>query len=340
MARKREITNADDIINAYITGANISDLLKNHGISDCLLSRLLRDAGVKRRTRQEAYALKKGNRAKSRVKLNDSDICKRYTSGDSEKSIAEFFNVSRATIRRILEINNVNIRGRSDAEKLKWKKIKSTPGGVERQCKAAWEAADSIDDELEESVLKMYKNISCSKSQLAEVFNTSRGNISRILRKNGIKNDKAKIRQAQGVMRESESNPICSVYELPIINAIIEQGLKPIHQYAVGTCNVDIAFPEFNIVVEIERRYAADSHSLRRQRLEHIFNAGWLLLVVYDPRKKGIDATRVAQQIIRFINVTSLNPSPCGQYGVISCDGEPRAIRTDNFNGWARIKGF
>ncbi len=56
------------------------------------------------------------------------------------KQLADECGVSRTPLRNRLEERGVQIRGKSDAERVKWAGIKKSRRRVQRQCGAAWEA--------------------------------------------------------------------------------------------------------------------------------------------------------------------------------------------------------
>ena len=338
MPAKREIPDALDLIRLYQSGAAMRQILKQRRISDCLFRRLLRDHGVPIRSMKEAGIIRRNRPVPLRQWTPDSpdDVIRRYRSGESAKEIGKSFCICPRAVSRFLERHQIPVRGRSEAELIKWEKIKKTPGGVERQCRKAWEAAEHSDDVLEASIMDAYQDMNESCYTLAEKFNTSPSNVIRIFMKNGTHN--GRYRAAHG--RQRNAHGFCSPYEIPILNALIDLGLKPIHQYALGTRNLDIAFPESHVGLEIERRYLGDSHSITRERLKNIFDAGWRILIINDPNCRGISAPCVAQQVIAFLDFLSANPSSPGQYGVIDRHGKRKSRLSRNLNGWTRIQGF
>ncbi len=108
MATKIEFPDTDDLIRRYQSGESVYKLATEKGVTDKVIVRVLRTAGV--------YEDRTGDR----VVLGDSDIVARYLAGESEKAIADATGVNRWTIRRRLLRSNVPIRGRSEAEALKW----------------------------------------------------------------------------------------------------------------------------------------------------------------------------------------------------------------------------
>lgn len=69
---------------------------------------------------------------------NLDDLIRRYQGGESLKHLSDVFRIGRWVIRRRFKKCGIDIRGRSDAERLKWSAIKKTRSLVERQCANAW----------------------------------------------------------------------------------------------------------------------------------------------------------------------------------------------------------
>lgn len=340
MAAKREIPNADDLISRYMAGIPRMEILKEANISDCLFSRLLRDAGVKRRTREEACAIRAGKPCVSRQWKPDdpAKLIADYVGGESENSLSDRFSISRGAIRRLLLRNGVSPRTASEAETIKWSSMKHDRSAVERQCSAAWKAADAIDDMKEAEVKHLYQVAGFSLIEIADATGETRTNTKRLIRKFGADGDRSRI--ARGVQRSAGGAGTVSKYELPILDAMRIMGLEPVHQYAIGTCNVDIAFPEFRVAVEVERKPRCSSKSLLPERLKNVFDRGWKLLVIYSPCGYPINAAAVAEQTLAFLEFTRRNPAVAGEYGVVNSDGQPFTRRRFDLYGWARISGF
>lgn len=339
MAAKREIFNADDLITRYLSGASKMELLKEANISDCLFGRLLREAGVKRRTRDEARAIRAGKPVVCRQwsPADPEKIIADYIGGESEKSLSDRFGVGRTAMRGFFLRNGVTPRNASQAEAVKWASMKNNRAAVERQCGAAWKAADSIDDRLEAEVKYLYQVAGFSLIEITDATGETRTNIKRLIRKFGADGDKNRV--ARGFQR-SAGGLHTSKYEPPILDAMSAIGLEPVHQFAIGTCNVDVAFPVFRVAVEVERITRNRSKSLLPERLKNIFDRGWRLLVIYSPCGYPINAAAVAEQTRAFLEFTSSNPSAAGQYGVINSDGQAFTRRRFDLHGWARISGF
>lgn len=273
-----------------------------------------------------------------RTPENMAELLRQYREGASEKTLAAQAGVVRSTMRALLIRHGAQIRGRSEAELVKWAAIKRDRCAVERQCAAAWRAANARDDALEQAVVSLYRSTELGASVIADATGTTRGNVKRLLAKNGG-TDRQGERRARG-MQYAVGSCIVSRYEMPLLLALRARGLEPIHQYAVGAYNVDFAFPELRIAVEVERRDISGSKSLARKRLEYLFNRGWRLLVVLDGKRKGIDYAAVAKQIVTDLDVLRSDPAIAGHYGVISRDGKTSTRTGQNLHGWPRIRGL
>jgi len=72
---------------------------------------------------------------------NIRDWVERYESGVSMKTLSDTLGISRDALTRQFRKRGVRIRGRSEAERLKWESIRrSGRAAVVRQCSSAWEA--------------------------------------------------------------------------------------------------------------------------------------------------------------------------------------------------------
>ena len=73
-----------------------------------------------------------------RISLPVDELITRYQAGESLKALGEAYGCDRSAIKNRLEHAGIEIRGRSAAEREKWKKIKDDRASVIRQCSAAW----------------------------------------------------------------------------------------------------------------------------------------------------------------------------------------------------------
>lgn len=83
---------------------------------------------------------------------NADNLVERYQSGTSLKQLANECGHSRPALARLLREHNIPIRGRSEAERIKWSIIKQDRTAVERQMNAAWVASRGRTDSTESKV--------------------------------------------------------------------------------------------------------------------------------------------------------------------------------------------
>ena len=115
-------------------------------------------------------------------------------------------------------------------------------------------------------------------------------------------------------------------------------------QYPIGPYNVDFAIAELRIAVEVQcgefgRRDPKRCSSVKDERLEYIFNAGWRILIAAVPHHR-VSWPIVAEKCLSFANFIRSNPTVIGQYGMIGGYGEPMSRAAFNHNKWTRIPNF
>jgi very-short-patch-repair endonuclease len=78
---------------------------------------------------------------------NLDDLIRRYESGVSLKQISDESGLVRITLMRKFKQRGVELRGQSDAERLKWAGLREQPGAIEKQLSAAWTARRGSHDD-------------------------------------------------------------------------------------------------------------------------------------------------------------------------------------------------
>ena len=125
----------DDLIRQHVAGASIVSLAAANGCNPKTVHAAFQRAGFKPITHRDRLQQRFANA------IDMPAVLAMHAQGVSMLQIAKHFGVTRAPIVKLLRKEGVHIRGQSEAETLKWQTIKATPGGVERQCAAAWEGA-------------------------------------------------------------------------------------------------------------------------------------------------------------------------------------------------------
>lgn len=270
---------------------------------------------------------------------NLDDLVARYLGGVSLQQLAEQAGSTRYLLGRALTAAGVTLRDQSAAERARWKAIKATPGGVERQLGAAWVAADARNAPMERKALSLYRGGLISQAQIAKRLGISKPTVGNMLRRNDIVLDQKSLRRATG--NAGGFNPAMQTdLEPAFADELTARGLDYIHQCAIGTRNVDFGFAQARVAVEIVRRHRCNAKSLGRERLEQLFGAGWRLFVIYDPDKRGVQIARAADQLVAFLDFMRANPPAGGQYGMVGGDGEVVPARRGQLHHFARVPGF
>jgi len=144
MAHKFKVTNLGDFVERYRSGTPIQEILDEFGMSLSTLYVILRDNGIPLRDQT--------TRPNRRRVFPVDKMISRFLAGESVKALADSFGVERNTIALHLRERNIPIRGQSEAERLKWTKIRKSRRLIERQCSAAWEAATGRQKPLSERI--------------------------------------------------------------------------------------------------------------------------------------------------------------------------------------------
>lgn len=269
---------------------------------------------------------------------NIDDLVERYASGVSLKQLAEEVGCSRAPLGRAIAARGVVLRGRSEAEKLRWVTIKAAPNGVKRQLGKAWVVADARNADMERKALSLYRSGLTSQQRIAERLGVSKATVGTALRRRGISSDRRLERRATGC--EGGFNwQNQTAAESALADALLQRGLDFVHQSAIGTRNVDFAFHAERVAVEIVRRHWNDAKSLARQRLEQLCGAGWRLFIIYDPMKTGINLSRCTDQLIALLELLRSDPAATGQYRMVCGQGETVSESRVKLHHLALIKG-
>lgn len=236
------------------------------------------------------------------IKLSDADIddlILKYKAGTSLLQLSKELNCDRSVILRRLTKRGVNVRGRSEAEKLKWSFIKRDRSLVARQCGGAWNACRGREIPMEE-------------------------------------------RERKALGRFKGFNPLQNGgFVSPLekaVSELIPESMNALRQFPIGPYNVDFAFEESRISVELQANESINSTTLRKDRLEYILDHGWTLLIIYTFTSRGlVSAGAIADHIIRFIETFGPDPSSRGKYRVIWGNGELVSAKRFNIEDRSRI---
>lgn len=344
MTAKREISNADDIVRAYCSGVSKLQLLKENGISDALFKRLLRERGVKQRSRSEHHALRWGKELKD-LSGSVEEICQSYNGGKSTVELSSFYGVSINMINLILKNNGVRIRTKSEIAYSRWDKFKSeSPEIAKRILDAVHEGRRKtfLYDSLDSEIIKLDD---LSNSEIQTAIGVGKTFLARRRSKLGIV---AEPRRRTAIARQKSAEngqphpTMLGIIERALIKRFFDDGIIGCQQMAIDNFNVDFAITSHRIAVEIESRdWKRRSKSINRERIEKIIRSGWHVFVIKTGSDiSAIDADTITQQLIAFKELICRNkPTEC-QYGMIGRDGQPISSLGSDLEYFARVEGF
>ena len=139
MTHEIEPSNVDDLVRRYESGSSANQIGRELGVNFKRVLRILRDAGVK--IRGPADAKRCEHPTTEAARANSPEIIRRYLKGQRPNALARAFGSTRMAVLGVLKANNISLRGRSEAEALKWASGKHDRAFVERQCSAAWKSS-------------------------------------------------------------------------------------------------------------------------------------------------------------------------------------------------------
>jgi hypothetical protein len=136
------------------------------------------------------------------------------------------------------------------------------------------------------------------------------------------------IRMAEGRERTKSH---ASVDAIMLAGAVASFGFPVTVEKAFGTYNLDIAFDELPIAVEIQggHWHSYGRHGARiRERREYILSSGWHLIEIWrfsSRRSRSVEP--MAYHLVALAESLSLDPSGRGEHRMIDGNGEPLSAR-------------
>jgi very-short-patch-repair endonuclease len=131
-----------------------------------------------------------------------------------------------------------------------------------------------------------------------------------------------------------------SLGEKQFYDVMIRSGFNIIPQKSVDVYNLDFAFHQFPIGMEIFSGYFHDMRDpILIKRFKHLFNLGWNIVIVKTDSKHVITDS-IANYFHSLLELFSKNPTIRSHYQVIGCDGQILSPYRINFNDRAIIEGL
>jgi very-short-patch-repair endonuclease len=170
------------------------------------------------------------------------------------------------------------------------------------------------------------------KTQLQKAWNSSRG-----------RTDTYETKVQRANTRHSKQLQIFT-FESEIANVLRQKGCNISQQYPVGQFNLDIAFSEIKLAVEITNSGWEGSRRMREcKRAEYILNQGWCILYVKTYNGTGrnkravLHLGEITDFIIEFTERVNEDGSLLGKYAVVRGDCVALHTRTSTLEGLPKI---
>lgn len=255
-----------------------------------------------------------------RVEVPDlDDLIRRYKAGTSILQLSKESGISRPVLTSRFREAGIQPRGQSEAQHLKWERIRDDPALVKRQLGAAWDAARKLpappsgaltalrdayaSGSLRSTCHANGWSVWCACEQLtaAGVVLRSRSEATRhrwvqIKAEGRIEEQMAAAHAAaRGRVKPAEERERIAAtrqvrrsrrgrWEDELTDMLTERGSwTVIQQRAMGPYNIDIALEEPRVAVEIygvKPNLASPGRTPLLTRLEDLLNDGWVLLVL------------------------------------------------------------
>lgn len=295
MSRKIEMPDGYDLAGRYKAGATQHEIASECGVSQTVVRRWFREAGIQPRA---AHA--------RRTACDATSVIRMYREGAGIPSISSKHGVPTSTVISVLDEHGIRRRGRSDAERLKWGRIKEGgPDAIRAQCSAAWEATRGRTVTQKEKIRRALG--------FAGVMRAACGKLERDL----------------SVLMAARGFPPSWQHAIGPYN--VDLALDE------GRIAVE--------VMRFKPTPSRKCHSLTRERVEYILNQGWCLLAVMCPpkRRPGVvierfDGAAVADHVIALAERSSRGPSLAGQYGMVDGYAQPTSVASLDLDGLPAIR--
>lgn len=304
----------DKLVRLYASGKSCQDAADACGVPMATAYAYLKGAGLVRR-----------KMATKTLRSNRAVVLAMYRNDPNTQRIATKYGVDIGTVIKFLRDHGFDTRRRNEIEK------RTTDAKVvKKYIKGASENRISIDLGVSRTAVR----------RALERTNTPiRGSSDAEKAKWKSKvGDRGHVEKQCGEAWKTRTGPI-GKHEREIVECIKRQGVDASPQFRIAPYNVDFAIESCRVAVEVQRSRMGTG-SMRSDRLKHILDAGWSILIVWTPKAKAIDCERAAERCIAFAEIASQNQSSRGCYGVIDGNGESASPRSFKFNDGTRVPGF
>ena len=227
-----------------------------------------------------------------------------YSDGESILQLSKAFNIGRPAVTRLLKQSGVQLRSQSEAETVKWSKLRRNPSAVARQLEAAWTARRGSKDKIETQLARAQANYQ-------KKFHVHQGEdaVGNALSDKGFK---VEYQYPVGVYSVDVAIP-----ELRIAVEVIASNWKPRHADHLNKRTAYLLNQGWLVVFALIWRREFGLH--RQKNSDHTYAKAVRVQPYFDPRK-------IAQHVQSLASRLQREEKLNGKFGVISGNAHP--IRT------------
>jgi very-short-patch-repair endonuclease len=248
------------------------------------------------------------------------DAVRRYLAGEPESQIVATTGISRSVLHRERTRRGIPPRSRHhlpDAE------IVEAYRGGESEYSIARRLSVSravIGKRLDEQGVQRRSMSAAGKTRAASLTPEQRAGQAAAAHA-AVRGTKVPLDRlvASAASREQKGR-IGSDGEQFLFDRLVERGLQPIPQKAIGKYNVDLAVPP--IAVEVLGGGWHATKQSHAHRTPEILNAGWHLLFVWDHEGDSAISVQAADYLVSWLQEVGGKPPTRGEYRVISGGGK------------------
>lgn len=255
---------------------------------------------------------------------NLDDLIARYEGGVSMKKLSDESGIERNVLTRRLRLRGVEIRGRSEAELLKWKRIKGDREAVRRQLGPAWHASRG-------RVVSLETQIAQAKTRFERMANTSPKEfaLAAAMRDRGYR-----------LTHQFAVGPynIDLAHHALRVAVEVEDGCSSRAWLSLKRKRLEYLLDRRWSLIIVSRRAADPTNGWRRER-ERLPDGTFAPESGRTPRA-DFDFVAIADKLVAFFDGLGGLPAPRGQYGVIGREAQPVAAVRQYLDRWPRIAGL
>lgn len=281
---------------------------------------------------------------------NLGDLIERYESGESLNSVSNDAPVSRGTLTRRFRDRGIEIRQNGGRERTSFDNVDRiveryrAGDSVKQLSDELGRARSVVERTLREQGVEIRGNSDAEEAKWERIKDEGREAVERQLasawearREKGSSMSELRNRAKA---REETLGVRMSPHEATLCEELVSRGYEPVRQKAVGVRNLDLAFPEDTVAVEVMGDEFPRPNSRHGQQIKYLLDRDWAVLGVRIPDESAFNPVVVCDKIISFRDLARRDESLFGKYGMIRGDGDPFARRSNDLDGRTVVSDF